>query len=204
MFGIATSGVKIAICQCPVPLPSAPSDTNGLIKILNTGSATERIYAARTLGTRRENSDEVIASLALNLSHENASVRQEVIRALGNIGLSAQETREQLTTVLLRDEFAGVRSEAARALGRIGDRASVPYLAQSLQDENVVVRISAAEAIETLTGEIFEFRTESTGSSTLSDLPTKVPAAIEWWESKGQYMNWATVPTPTATVSHSQ
>lgn len=71
------------------------------------------------------------------------------IYALGRIGTGAKESVPAIIHNL-RHNNADIRAISAHALGKIGEKASTPFLANMLDDENQWVRESVLIALETI------------------------------------------------------
>lgn len=86
-----------------------------------------------------------MSSLVEQLGDEDASVRDNAVKALGGIG----ELAVPVLIQALSDDNPFVRLEATRVLGGIGKPAehAVPALEKLLRDENVTIRIMAADAL---------------------------------------------------------
>jgi HEAT repeat protein len=121
-----------AVCrQGPAVVPhllrhveSHPADTAMAIDVLGMTGATGAL-------------DRLLAWT----SHEDASVRVAVLKAIGSIGLDDRSFYYALRA--LEDPDGEVRGMAARALGRSGREAAVPYLAEHLEDEWLVAAHAA-------------------------------------------------------------
>ncbi len=104
-------------------------DIDGLVRILDNGSATERRDAIYILGNLR--SKKAITALIGLLENEEIVVRSNAAWALGELG----DMRATLPLLgLLNDPCDNVRVQAAWSLGRIGDSRAIPGLRSILND----------------------------------------------------------------------
>lgn len=159
-------GFGASDCRCPTHLVSVsalPSDAwfltalgaeriavgddplDELLAVLVSGDDDARETAALAIGrlATAEARQDVVASLAGLLAHDEADIRWWAARALGEIGESAVEP----LLPALGDVDADVRACAALALGCIGAGAAGPGLAARLTDDSAFVAGIAADAL---------------------------------------------------------
>ena len=116
-----------------------------------------RAQSALSLGVMGPAAQAAVPALAAALrDDEDAMVRENAARALGNIGrigFGTQETVPALS-MALTDPDDGVRMVAAKALGVMGPAAqdAVPALVAALRDPGPDVRYEAAEALAAIRG----------------------------------------------------
>jgi HEAT repeat protein len=149
------------------------SDTDKLLRELDSGEAVERMYALAALAMSDESFvDEELQrgladadrdcrataarmlgerhartaapALVRTLLDSSSDVAQEAAEALGKLG--EVQAVEPLLTVL-REHSAPARAAAARALGSLGDVRAVDGLAAALSDTTEGVRAEAAESL---------------------------------------------------------
>ena len=89
--------------------------------------------------------EEVISELALQRQHKNGYVRKKAVQFLTAIGVP--QVLEPVTS-FLDDDFTDSRKAAIQALGEIGDERVLNSLAQCAQDKNLILRLSARNAIK--------------------------------------------------------
>jgi HEAT repeat protein len=112
-------------------------------------------------------------------------LRRSAANTLGMIGPAADPAIPTLVDLLLFDESEEVRDLAARALGRIGS-ASEPPLGQLLTDQDIGVRVRAAQAFGEMTA-IEPVSQEALQTAAELDDPTVAVAALTaLWKSTGQ------------------
>jgi hypothetical protein len=146
-----------------------------LINALRDQNAFVRANAARALG-------ELKASCASNdlirlLKHEdNGGVIEQTSLALGMLG--AKEAVPTLKSVASHPSFQ-TRCWILDAIAILGERGDIPFLAKHLYDSDGIVAMSAARAIEKITGEDFGL---PKGSGLMSPLEG-VERARRWWEA---------------------
>jgi HEAT repeat protein len=114
--------------------------------MLNDPNPTVQAQGAFGLSRHGEAAAPALLALKRALSYQNALVRQQAARALGEIG--AKDAVPALIKVL-RDEEWSVRRQAAVALGKIGPAAhsAEPELVRSQRDANSLVRKAATQAL---------------------------------------------------------
>ena len=125
----------------------SPGVENAVIPLLNNESAVVRAYAARTLGKKKAKN--AVGPLLKKLGDSEPAVAINSINALGQI-LENSKNSDVVTplgTVLHEHTDRQVRSAAAAALGSNGHKNAKDYLAQSILDKCVGVRIESYRAI---------------------------------------------------------
>jgi len=122
--------------------------------------------AAQELGELGRDARESMPALIRALGDPNDYVRQEVAKALGQMGADAVPT----LILALKDESAGVRQAAMEALGNIGPEAmeAVPEIIRVMEAMEYG-RYFAAEPLKKITGQ---------------DFGEDVAAWRSWWESR--------------------
>ena len=112
-----------------------------------SGNAKKRAVAVRLIRDIRSASASALATLHLAVADEEIAVRREAVVSLRRVG--TPKTNVPLLIRALMDESHGVREEAARSLGEYDGRAqrASAALQALLQDDDVRVRIAAAEAM---------------------------------------------------------
>lgn len=171
------------------PPPTLPNTVPELIQALSEENAEARIGAARALGARGVEAKEAIPALTQNLYYVGPyEIREASAWALGEMGIEAKPAVPYLTIILLTD-FVHARRAASEALGKIDDTSAIPALAQALYDEDAIVTMDSAKAIEQLIGIDF---VDNLSENALNEdgIPRITIAAIRWWREKGQYQNW--------------
>jgi HEAT repeat protein len=148
------------------------SETEKFVKKLQSHDVTEKIEAANTLGTIKN--EESVNALINSFDDDNPEVRLQAAKSLAEIGdpavgplirtLKKEEghARRYATFALkdigdssavhhlmgaLKDEDWGVRKFSAQALGEIGDVEAVESLIELLQDEDYGVKVAATRAL---------------------------------------------------------
>jgi HEAT repeat protein len=176
-----------------LPEPTDPSSLSELIDALSSNNGLARQGAARRLGAMGMAAKSAVPALTRNLYYSwGYEVRQTAAEALGNIGPTAKPAVPVLIVSLLTD-FGHVRSEAAMALGKIGDPSAIPALVQALDDDEVNVKIDAAESIAFLADQKFPELGQSGHSLDENGNPFIVLAVKAWWEKEGQYRDWVEI-----------
>lgn len=119
-----------------------------LIKKLDSGSQSEKIDAARSLGDFGPASASAVPSLIAATKIGNPGLVHEVTEALGKIQSDPAKTVPALTA-LLADRSAIIRAAAIDALRMFGPAAksSLEQLHKSLGDTEPLIKVSAARAI---------------------------------------------------------
>jgi HEAT repeat protein len=118
------------------------------IEVVKSGALVDaRQYAASHLGSRDD--PQVVAALFEAAGREPPQVQWAAIDALGWIGsrrevADKKEIIEPMVDILKTAPNSKVRRRAASALGRVGSGLAVPYLIESLQDEDLFVGASAS------------------------------------------------------------
>jgi len=115
-------------------------DVSVFVEALGSPDPEIRRLAARALG--RLERPEHAALLIPLLSAENADLRKEVIRALGQKGAPVE-----MTSILDKENDAGVRGSMYAVLGRM-PRATEGTLLRGLAEEKLEARIGAAKGLE--------------------------------------------------------
>jgi HEAT repeat protein len=128
--------------------PPAKGDFGVVLQALQSSNAEARLYAARTVGVSGIGDvppADALPLLAPALKDNDATVRKNVVLALGSLGPQA---RGVVTDLLekLKDNDPEVRKAAAQAVARIGveGKGSVPQLIDLLKDRNVETRRAGA------------------------------------------------------------
>lgn len=126
-----TSSALAALGEAAIP---------ALLDALTHADWLVRLHAVESLGkTKSRNAVEPLLSALFN--DEDSAVREDVIRALGDIG--DPQAVEFLFTAM---QEPGLRTLAVEALGRIGDRRAVPVLIE------VVTGVHPPESTRTVAG----------------------------------------------------
>ncbi len=124
-----------------------PEAQNVVIPFLDNESAVVRAYAARTLGKKK--SKNAVGPLLKKLDDRDPAV---VINSIGALEQILENSKNSdvvtpLGTVLQKHPNLQVRRAAAAALGSNGHKNAKDYLAQSILDKSVGVRIESYKAI---------------------------------------------------------
>jgi HEAT repeat protein len=107
---LSVAGLVLLITGCG-------RSTSDLVEQLHAKDASARLHAVKSLKDRR--GDQVVAALTESLKDDDAFVRRDAARALGDIGPGAREAVPALTTSARKDKNTHVRQAAADALKRI-------------------------------------------------------------------------------------
>lgn len=112
--------------------------------IKNEKDMNMKLFAIRALETLGGKS---AISILKNegLKDRNKEIRKESISSLAKIG--DKTLIPMFENVIKREKASEVRSEAIRALGKINATSTIPILRQSLEDNDIYVRISAAGSL---------------------------------------------------------
>lgn len=182
-----------------LPAPTPPNTLPELIQALSSPNAEVRIGAAGKLVSMGSQAERAIPALTQNLCYQGVyEVRMNAARALDEIGPAAHPAVPVLIVVLLTDYSVHPRRAAASALGKIGKISSVPALARGLYDEDVHVRIEAAEAIAQLVQQEFPGSNLTTPERSGHELDDSGEAMVvvtvrTWWEDSGWQQDWLAV-----------
>lgn len=103
-----------------------------------------RSGAAETLGLMGDSA--TVVALLNALSDPDDRVRQEVVTALGALGDPI--ALQPLMDILESTEHKGIRRRAIVALGLLANNQAIPLLMNALEDQDVVIRRTAVEAVE--------------------------------------------------------
>ncbi|MGE3978507.1 MAG: HEAT repeat domain-containing protein [Nitrospira sp.] len=91
---------------------------------------------------------EVVAGPVQTLSNtKEPAVRAAVARALGHAGESNREPARSALMLLVQDTVPRVRIAAVKSMAKINDMRAIPFLKQSLHDEDDAVRATAGGAL---------------------------------------------------------
>ena len=112
-------------------------------------------------------------------------LRRSAAHTLGMIGPAADPAIPTLVDLLLFDESEEVRDLAARALGRIGS-ASEPPLVQLLSDQDIGVRVRAAQAFGEMTAVEPASQEALQSAAEGDDASVAVAALTALWKTTGQ------------------
>lgn len=110
---------------------------------LTDGDAFVRRTALEALGGL--NAVEAIPAIILVLNDRDESTRCQAALVLGC--MQADSAVTPLIAILQNDEYSVARQMAANALGEIGNESAICPLADSLQDENALVRVASLAAL---------------------------------------------------------
>jgi HEAT repeat protein len=114
-----------------------------LAELAKSGSATDR-YLARVAIARIQPDAAAISSIAEMLREEDASLREDAARLLGEFGPAARSTAPALREAL-KDKESRVRLAAAAALVKItNDTTVLPVVSALLRDRNPQIQTMAA------------------------------------------------------------
>ncbi len=122
-----------------------------LVKALKDSNHDVRWRAADALQKIR--SKKVIPHLLALLDHPDFDIRRRSIELLGEIG-SEQEVGLLLLKAIEDPDFV-VRSSAAEALGRLRVKQAIPALLNAAQDAEIIVQLSAVNALNRINPENF-------------------------------------------------
>jgi len=147
---LSSNDPRHAILACFELGPKAKPVIPTLIKLLNDGYTRGYIGAALD----RIGSDSITPLIA-SLTNRNASVRTEIVVALGNMPAYSEKSEMLISNGIpvliasLQDESPYVRALAARSLGLLGEREEIviPELIKSLTDTNAEVQWCVCLAI---------------------------------------------------------
>ena len=116
--------------------------------------------------------------------------RVDVIYTLGSIGPGAVAAAPTLVTIVREpQEYTMVRQEAIWALAKIGDRTVVPQLIPVLTDPDPGFTQEVGRAIADLAQLDFS-EVERKNSFTSDGTSVIADAALAWWHTEGQYLDW--------------
>jgi HEAT repeat protein len=199
---VKTTGTKEIAENFTYPTPA--STLPELIAGLSSDDAMVRKVSIDALGKFGDEAVIAIPQLRENLYYDEWSmVRISAAIAISQLGANAKDAAPDLISVIENDPHPGVVYYAVITLSDIGDASIVPLLANILycdskfyegrhysQEGCLDLAINSAEAIGKLTGEYFT--DAGIGAYTLNDenIPLIVLDAREWWEDKGQYIDW--------------
>jgi HEAT repeat protein len=101
---------------------------------------------------RYENAPSAVGVLCRLLNDQDARVAEEAAKALVTLGVEPAVTVPALIKAAQDQRSNGLRWEAVTALGKFGAqvRPAIPVLVKCLNDQNVVVRFRAIQALRTL------------------------------------------------------
>jgi HEAT repeat protein len=91
---------------------------------LHAHDSAERLHAVHALQERRGETQPVVAALTAALRDEDAFVRRDAARALGQLGPDAADAAPALTAVAHKDRNNHVRKAAVDALKQIDPAAA--------------------------------------------------------------------------------
>lgn len=152
------SNVQIAARDSLRQRKEASKVVDALIAVLQYESIQRKTYLmVEIIGILRDKKDPASINVLIDLlRHEDMSVRQHTIAALGAIG-----TTEALTPLVesLHDEVDFVRRTAAAMLAKSKDPNLIEPLLSALGDPDPYVRNSALEALVNITGQDFQLDT---------------------------------------------
>jgi hypothetical protein len=170
--------------------PTLSNSLPDLITSLSSPNDEIRVAAARKLATFGPDAEIAVPSLVQNLQHPNSEVRRSSVDALAALGSKAKPAISSLIVLLLTDTAVQPRRQTAISLGKIGDVSTVPALAKCLNDNDDGVAIQCAKSIGILTSQQFPDMNSTGYQIDQNGIPLIVLAAMEWWESSGQYKAW--------------
>ncbi len=182
----------------PRPSPIPPTSVPELIKALEDPRA--RLGAIGALGRLGAEAEAAVPALTEILTNpaSTSEMRIGVAYALRDIGPPAASAAPELVKMMQGVGYVGGRSAAAAALGGLGDTSVVPALVAELYNADVEDRelmIDAARSLAYLTGNPFIDSEPGRHGYRLAGDGTPLIAieALNWWESKGQYQQWADI-----------
>jgi len=103
------------------------------------------VSAAEVTPATPDTREQAWAVLNEGLKHDHASHRMIAVQALSL--MAKNRTAERLAMRALKDHDIKVRASAATTLGLLNARQAIPALRQALQDPQIVVVLSAAQAL---------------------------------------------------------
>ena len=124
----ASLPVPKSLCQCS----SKPSRTR-------TPTCPGSFRSRRQVGPSR------VPALIEALRDDKVAIRQQAVRALGDIGSDAKKAMPNLRALLF-ENASKLQPEAAEALGKIG-KASIPTLVEATKNDNATVRQLAVSGL---------------------------------------------------------
>jgi len=101
--------------------------------------------AAEVTPATPDTREQAWAVLNEGLKHDHASHRMIAVQALSL--MAKNRTAERLAMRALKDHDTKVRASAATTLGQLNARQAIPALRETLQDPEIVVVLSAAQAL---------------------------------------------------------
>ncbi|HZZ78678.1 MAG TPA: HEAT repeat domain-containing protein [Gemmataceae bacterium] len=107
----------LLVCLLPV-VGCGPSATH-FADQLNSPDPVKRLHAVNALRHRTREAKVVVPMLTEALKDQDASIRRDAARALGNFGPKAGEAVPALRELAETDPAASVRRAATQSLGRI-------------------------------------------------------------------------------------
>jgi HEAT repeat protein len=155
-----------------------------LVKSLLSEHPNVRANCARALGDMKAYSAEQ-ALITLLKGEQDAGVIEQSSLALRMIG-----AREAVPVLKSKASHPSVQTRGwvFQAIGDLGSKADVPFLGDHLYNENLLVSMSAAQAIERIMGLDFGFPKRSGPFSPEEG----VKNARVWWEAHKS--NWGSTP----------
>ena len=142
------------------------------------------VAAAEMLELFGGNAASAVPVLIQSARSRSLLLRRSAANTLGLIGPAADPAIPTLVDLLLFDESEEVRDLAARALGRIGS-ASEPPLVQLLTDEDIGVRVRAAQAFAEMRAVAPASQDALQTAAEQDDPRVAVAALASLWKSAG-------------------
>jgi hypothetical protein len=169
---------------------ATPSTFQQALLYMKSQSGDERILGMWAILDYPDKNQEALPIIVQNLYYqENSDVRSAAARVLGELGPSATVAVSDLINVMQSDSSSDVKIDTAISLGNIGDQSAVPALAGNLERDYNLATLSA-KSISQITGENFPDSNSSGFRLNEQGIPLIVIAAREWWEEKGQFLDW--------------
>lgn len=195
-YTLALSGCvrSNAVSAPPVEFEASPAATPSTFQqalvYMKSQSSDERILGMWAILDYPDKSQEALPIIIQNLYYqENSDVRSAAARVLGELGPLATVAVSDLINAMQSDSSSDVKIDTAISLGKIGDRSAVPALAGNLEGDYTLAALSA-KSISQITGENFPDSNSSGFRLNEQGVPLIVIAAREWWEEKGQFLDW--------------
>jgi hypothetical protein len=165
--------------------------TQELIVIIKDPEAPDFLTAVNELSRRGPEASEAAPDLAQALMYprRDSFIVSDALAVMGTEGKAAIP----YLLMALKNDRALVREKAVYNLGVIGKDAqcSVEEIALLLWDEDGFVRVSAAIALDKITGEELVYSYSAGGDEFDGDKFFFSKKARSWWEKTGTYYDWS-------------